>query len=93
MSSPLKKRRGGTDPCSTPTGLPVAVTKVTHFLSSASKSPVGTGGGHRFGGQGELWGNRLAERREHAGKQAAMKSGGTWEIISREKQEVRKADA
>ena len=54
---------------------------------------MGTGGGHRFGGQGELWGNRLLERREHAGKQAAMKSGGTWETISREKREVRKADA
>ena len=92
VSSALKKRGGHRSLFHThwPACCSHMVTKITHFPSPASKSPVGTGGGHRFGG---LWGNRLVERREHAGKQAAMKSGGTWETISREKWEVRKADA
>ena len=40
-----------------------------HTLSVSSfQVTSGTGGGHRFGGQGELWCNRLGERREHEGK-------------------------
>ena len=71
VSSPFKKKKKGHRSLfhtHWPACCSHMVTKVTHFLSAASKSPVGTGGGHRFGGQGELWCNRLGERREHEGK-------------------------